>query len=129
MSDERARETIDVDMREYIRLLIAQETGVIVAELKAMDKAHGIQAVELARRLDELNHQHARSSEERGHFITRELYDAKHAELQQLVAGMQTEMSEGRGRSAVIAAAAAIVASLIVGLMVVAAQHLMGVKP
>lgn len=67
----------------------------IRAELEGRDKANALALRELERRLDEMNELRRQITAERGIYLTREMYDQKHDELEGLVA-------EVSGRLAVI---------------------------
>lgn len=65
----------DLDLRAYVERLIAHEAQLRQTELAARDHALAIQAAEYERRLDSLNHAHARSLEERTHTLPREIFE------------------------------------------------------
>jgi hypothetical protein len=54
---------------------IRRVEAVFKSELESRDKAHTVQAMELSRRLDELNHAHQRSNEDKAEFLPRMTYD------------------------------------------------------
>jgi len=68
---------VHVPIREFIEMVVRGETGMILTRLTEMDKAHAIQAGELARRLDELNHAHDKAVEDRQDFVKREVWETQ----------------------------------------------------
>lgn len=75
LTRESRMSTREIDLIVYVERLIAHESQLRQTELTARDHALNIQAAEYERRLDMLNHAHARAMEERTHTVSRELFE------------------------------------------------------
>jgi hypothetical protein len=91
-----------VTLREYID-----------TRLDALDKALELQARELARRLDELNHSHSRSLEDRNLFVTKDEYKTGHTGLVSTVETLRDTVQQWRGRDTVVAVGISMLASFV----------------
>lgn len=107
-----------VSLREYLEALIGKETGVIMARLNGMDERHTVQADELARRLEELNHAHARSLEDKGTYLPREVFEQTQREVRTRMELVDAKLAEERGASAATTRIWSVATSLFVGLAV-----------
>ena len=67
--------------------------------IAGFDRAISIQAVEYARRLDELNHAHVRAVSDREIFLKRELWDQRNREIDTWRTTINTEMALTRGKA------------------------------
>lgn len=83
-----------------------------------MDKAICIQSAELARRLDNLNHDHVRSKEDRQQYLTREVFDQSQRAVTAWREQVSATLAEAKGRASTLAAIYAVASSLVVGLIV-----------
>jgi len=82
-----------VSLREYLE-----------QRMDAMDKEHKLQAEELARRLDELNHAHAKQVQDRGEFLTRAVFDQSQKEERSWREQVNNTLAEAKGRATMLAA-------------------------
>lgn len=67
------------------------------AEFEGRDKANIVALRELERRLDEMNELRRQITAERGIYMTREMYDQKHDELEHLVGQLTAKVSTIEG--------------------------------
>lgn len=81
--------TDNISLREYIDLQFA-----------ARDKALSLQAIEIHRRLDALNGEQTRIALDRERFLTREIYDEYHRDIEKWreTINSYTAVSSGRDR-------------------------------
>jgi cell division protein FtsB len=96
-----------VPLKEFVLSLLAER-----------DKALLIQVTELERRLTDLNHAHQNAAMERHTYLTTEVYDARHRELEQQIAGLREQLVASRSRSEGVSG---------VGRVVVASATVLGV--
>jgi hypothetical protein len=95
---------VPLSVQEFVDRTIAAEVkrieAVFKAEIEARDKAHNIQATELSRRLDDLNHAHQNAEKDKQAFLTKSTYEAflKGYELENKE--MRSFMSNSQGRAA-----------------------------
>ena len=75
------------------------ELAVLHERLAGMERARDLQATEYSRRLDELNHAHARTEASNQHFVPRELHDKTIAVLTEKVDRVGSRLTTIEGRS------------------------------
>lgn len=98
---------MNIDDKEYIQLIVKKETDVILERLRGMDIETKKDAMELARRLEDLNHAHAKAEQDRHMYVEKIAFDPWKE-------GIIATLAEMKGRWAVIAGVAALIASLVV---------------
>lgn len=81
------------DHREYLDRRLAEVERVWEARAKAEALALEIQAREMARRLDDLNHAHARALEAQSKTVSRETFDIQMAILTKSMVGLVLAMA------------------------------------
>lgn len=95
--------TIDT-LRDSLVDSIAAERRVLEQRLEGMDKAQSLLAIELARRLEVLNHAHERAVEVQHTYLPRELFDKSIEELAAWRSAVDKSLAQSAERKAVIAA-------------------------
>ena len=110
--------TSSVSLKEYLLALFQER-----------DKALLIQVKELERRLNDLNHAHQNAEIERHTYLTTEVYDARHRELEQQIASLREQFVASRSRSEGVSGvgrvvvASATVLGVVLTLIVLLANH------
>ena len=99
----------DVPLRQYIEQRFNDLDRRLDAELKARDQALDLARADINRRLAEMNELRQQINSERGHFITRELYDRMEAERNR---GLSSIVGWLVGGAGVLVAFAALLLSL-----------------
>jgi hypothetical protein len=97
-----------ISLKEYVLALFAER-----------DKAIRIQVTELERRLTELNHAHANAEVERHTYLSTEVYDARHRELEQQIAALREQFVASRSRGEGVAGVGRIVVASVTTLGVI----------
>lgn len=87
--------------------------AVLEERIQGLREAISLQAAEYARRLDELNHAHARATEDKGKFITGELFYSKWDEMVK----WRSEMDNWRARVIGIAIGLGTVGGIVGGII------------
>lgn len=82
--------------------------------MNAMDKEHSLQADELARRLDELNHAHAKATEDKMQFLPREVFEQSQKEERSWREQVNNTLAEAKGRATILAAIMSIAVGIVV---------------
>jgi hypothetical protein len=102
-----------VPLREYIE-----------SRLKSIDKATKLQTTELKRRLEDLNQAHLKSLEDRRDFLGKDTFESALREVRSWREEVTKTLAEGKGKASTLAAIYAVVASLVVGLAVLAVSRM-----
>ncbi len=74
--------------------------AIFKAEIESRDKAHSIQAMELSRRLDDLNHAHQNAEKDKQAFLTKSTYEAFLKGFETWSKEVTTFMANSQGRTA-----------------------------
>ena len=90
---------------------------------EAMASALQVASDNIDRRLDEMNELRAQINTERGAYLTRLEYDAKHEQLVTRVQAMETTLAGLTGRITILAALAGIMVSVIVSVVLKLVEH------
>lgn len=98
---------MNIDEKEYISLIVKKETDVILERLRGMDMEGKKDSAELSRRLEELNHAHAKAAADRGMYVEKVAFDPWKDNI-------TATLAEMKGRWAIISAVSALIASLVV---------------
>jgi signal recognition particle GTPase len=130
-SQQRAIDSFDqsqkeqLGWREQVNQTLTESRGLISAlresleqRLLASDVALQLQTKELARRLEDLNHAHQKSIEDRREFLLKETFDISLKEVRSWREQVTITLAEHKGKSSTLAAIYAVAASLVVGLVV-----------
>jgi len=86
-----------VDLRALLENQLEGLERWVRAELEGRDKANVVPLRELERRLNEMNELRRQIIAERGIYMTREMYDQKHDELEHLVVQLTAKVSTIEG--------------------------------
>jgi len=104
-----------ISFLEHVKLMIEAETRVILERLRGMDLQQKNDAAELARRLEELNGAHKKAEADRGMFVEKLVYEPWRDTVNEAL----TEM---KGSWRWTAGIASLIASLIVGVVLMLAH-------
>jgi len=86
----------------------------VESRFAAFQREHDIQATELSRRLDELNHAHAKSVEDKAQFLPREVFDQSQREERSWREQVNNTLAEAKGRATILAAIMSIAVGIVV---------------
>jgi hypothetical protein len=90
----------------------------IESRLESIDKATKIQTKDLKRRLDDFKVAHEKAIEERRDFLLKDTFETSLTEVRRWREQVTKTLAEEKGKSSTLAAIYAVVASLVVGLVV-----------
>jgi len=98
-TEESFRKNFD----ELLDKKIAFIRELIELKLTSNEKARDLAAIELARRLDILNHAHQEAARVQGTYIPREIFDSKLEQVNQKIGSLEGWKSNQQGRQAAVA--------------------------
>ena len=108
---------VPLTIKEFVDRTLAAEVkrieAVWKAETESRDKARDIQAMELSRRLDDLNHAHQNAEKDKQAFLTKATYEAFLKGFESWSREVNTYMSNQQGRTAAYVSIVGIVILLI----------------
>lgn len=91
-----------VSWRDYVDIVIEREVGVLVARIHGIEAARTLQAMELARRLEELNHAHQQALDDRAEFVLRSEFHELKRQFEQFRDQTASILAHHRGRDSVV---------------------------
>src|SRR3990167_9325328 len=113
-----------VSWRDYMRVCIARETGIILAKLEAINERNTTQVGEIARRLEALNHAHAKAVEDRHMFVNKDVFEQTQVEHRRFRDTVTQTLGEQKGRDMMVVAIASTIAAIVVGLVLLVGARL-----
>ena len=108
-------------LHERLVLQISTLREIIETRLDAADHALGLQAREVERRLDGLNHEQARLAADRAFFVPRETFEGFARETRGWRDRVEQYMAEGQGRNKGLSVAWAVLIGMVPTLLALAA--------
>jgi hypothetical protein len=118
LDNEPRLDDVRISFKEYFKLLVEKETGVIAEQIKAMEKALILRTSDLEEHLERLNGAHQKSQEDRSRYVDRMVFDPWRDDVNKAL----TEM---RGSWRWVAAIASFISSVVVGFILLLARSVL----